>query len=281
MGIATKVFTASNDTSIHEVLQKIQSNFIKHIVVEVKNKPVGIVTERDINKFLENDKTARALQEISIEQVMEKNPILITDGDSDQLSQAAEHMSIFKIGSVILVDSNGHLEGIITKTDITKVYGAVYGGKFKVKDYMSHKVLTCRKSDSLEFALNMINQNDVSRLVVTDNNGKALDVITTNDFLLNSSYFTKDPTTTREYLLPIDAKKMCVDDLISNELVAVNLEDDLSVASQKMIKNHINGIPVIDETDRLVGIVSTFDVVNAFVKVPLTEDLLQKYSKLY
>ncbi|MDH3833403.1 MAG: CBS domain-containing protein [Nitrosopumilus sp.] len=275
------VTTVTPDTSIHEVLQKMQSNFIKHIVVEEKNKPVGVVTERDINKYLENDKTARTLEAISIEQVMEKNLILITDGASDHLNRAAERMDVFKIGSVILVDSNGNLAGIITKTDITKVYGAVYGGKFKVKDYMSRKVFTCRKSDSLRFALNMINQNDVSRLVVTDNNGKPHGVITTNDFLIHSSYFTKDKTETREYLLPVDSKNMCVDDLVSDELLAVNLEDDLSIVAQKMIKNHIHGIPVIDDNDNLVGIVSNLDVVRAFVKVPLTEDLLQKYSKLY
>ena len=275
------VTTVTPDTSIHEVLHKMQSNFIKHIVVEEKNKPVGVVTERDINKFLENDKTARILEEISIEQVMGKNLIIITDGASDHLNRAAERMDVFKIGSVILVDSNGNLAGIITKTDITKVYGAVYGGKFKVKDYMSRKVFTCRKSDSLRFALNMINQNDVSRLVVTDNNGKPHGVITTNDFLIHSSYFTKDKTETREYLLPADSKNMYVDDLVNNELLAVNLEDDLSIVAQKMSKNHIHGIPVIDDNDNLVGIVSNLDVVKAFVKVPLTEDLLQKYSKIY
>jgi len=275
------VTTVTPDTSIHEILQKMQSNFIKHIVVEEKNKPVGVITERDINKFLENDKTARTLEEISIEQVMEKNLITITDGATDHLNRAAERMDVFKIGSVILVDSNVNLTGIITKTDITKVYGAVYGGKFKVKDNMSRKVFTCRKSDSLRFALNMINQNDVSRLVVTDNNGKPHGVITTNDFLIHSSYFTENKIGTREYLLPVDSEKMCVGDLVSNELLAVNLEDDLSIVAQKMIKNHIHGIPVIDDNDNLVGIVSNLDVVKAFVKVPLTKDLLQKYSKLY
>ncbi|MDH3766741.1 MAG: CBS domain-containing protein, partial [Nitrosopumilus sp.] len=62
------------------------------------------------------------------------------DGTSDYLSQAAQRMHTFKIGSVIIVDSNGDLVGMITKTDITKVYGTVYGAKFKVKDYMSKKV---------------------------------------------------------------------------------------------------------------------------------------------
>ncbi|MDH3856187.1 MAG: CBS domain-containing protein [Nitrosopumilus sp.] len=281
MVIATNVTTVTPEVSIKGVLQKMQSNFTKYIVVQENNKPVGIVTERDINKFLENDKTARALEEISIEQVMEKNPIIITDGTSDHVNQAAKDMNIFKIGSVIIVDSNGNLAGIITKTDITKVYGAVYGAKFKVKDHMSRKVVTCRKSDSLRFALNMINQNDISRLVVTNNNGKPLGVITTNTFLTHSSYFTKDKDGTREYLLPTDSENMCVGDLVSKELLAVNLEDDLSIAAQKMIKNNINGIPVTDDNDQLVGVVSNLDIVKAFVKVPLTEDLLQKYSELY
>ncbi len=280
MANTTDVITVTPDASINDVLQKMQLNFIKRIVVEVKNKPVGIVTERDINKFLENDKTARALEEISIKQVMTKNPITITDGASDRLNQAASRIDTFKIGSVIIVDSNGNLAGVITKSNITKVYGTIFGAKFKVKDYMSHKVFTCRKSDSLRFALNMINQNDISRLVVTDNNGKPLGVITTNSFLIHRSYFTKDNTGTREYLLSVDSEKMCVGDLVSKELLAVNLDDDLSIAAQKMIKNHINGMPVIDNTGKLVGVVSNLDVVKAFVHVASTDDLLE-YSKFY
>ena len=276
----TDVITVTPDASINDVLQKMQLNFIKRIVVEVNNKPVGIVTERDINKFLENDKTARALKEIPIKQVMTKNLITITDGPNDHLNQAATRMDTFKIGSVIVVDSNGNLAGIITKTDITKVYGAVYGGKFQVKDYMTQKVFTCRKSDSLRFALNMINQNDISRLVVTDNNGKPLGVITTNTFLIHSSYFTKGKTRTREYLFSVDSEDMCVGDLVSKELLTVNLEDDLSIAAQKMIKNQINGIPVVDDKNELVGVVSNLDIVKAFVRVESTEHLLE-YSKFY
>ena len=269
------------DTSIYDVLQKMQSNFVKHIIVVAKKKPVGIVTERDIDKFLENDKTAKALREISIKQVMEKNLIVITNGESKSISQAAKRMHAFKIGSVIVVDVNGNLEGLITKTDVTKVYGIVYGAKFKVKDYMTSKVFTCREDDSLRFALNMINQNGISRLVVTDNNGKPIGIVTANDFLIHSSYFTKEESETRKYLLPEDSENMCIGDLVNEELLTVNLEDDLAIAAQKMIKNHVHGIPVVGVTNKLVGVVSNSDVVRAFVRVPLTEELLQKYSHLY
>ena len=81
-----KLITARPDDSINDVLQKMQTNFIKHIVIKVNNKPVGIVTERDINKFLENDKTARALEEISIKQILKKDPVTITDDSNDIIS---------------------------------------------------------------------------------------------------------------------------------------------------------------------------------------------------
>ena len=104
MANTTDVITVTLDASINDVLQKMQLNFIKRIVIEVEKKPVGIVTERDINKFLENDKTARALEEIPIKHVMKKNLITITDGSNDHLTQVATRMDTFKIGSVIMVD---------------------------------------------------------------------------------------------------------------------------------------------------------------------------------
>ena len=281
MNNVSVVVTVNLGTSLKDVLQKMQSGFIKHIVVESEGKPVGIVTERDINRFLDHDKTARALEEISVEQVMIKDLVTIASDTSDLFNRVAESMNIFKIGSVILIDSDKRLTGIVTKTDITKVYGTVYGGKFKVKDYMIRKVFTCRKSDSLRFAINMINQNRISRLIVTDNDGKALGVISTNNFLTHSLYFTEDKIQNRDYLLPSESKDTTVGDLVDGELLAINLNDDLAVAAQKMVKNHINGIPVVDDFSNLVGVIGSLDVVRAFVKVPLTADLMEKYSKLY
>jgi len=48
-----------------------------------------------------------------------------------------------------------------------------------------------------------------------------------------------------------------------------------------MIKNQINGIPVVDDTSKLVGVVSNLDVVKAFVQAVSTEHLLLEYSKFY
>jgi len=267
--------------SIHDALVKMQLNFIKRIVIADENKPIGIVTERDINRFLENDKTARALNEIPVSHVMRKNPITIVDGLEDHFQQCTTRMDTFKVGSIVMVDSDGKLIGIVTKTDITKAFSVIYGGKCRVKGYMSEKVITCRVSDTLRFALNMINTNNISRLVVTDNNGNPTGIITTNTFLTHSSYFANGKTRTRDYLLPTkNEAELCVGDLVQKELVTVSPEDDLATAAHLMIKNEISGIPVVNDK-KLVGIITKFDVVRAFSDAGINEKLKTRYKNTY
>ena len=276
------VITVGSESSIFETLRQMQTNFIKRMVVVSKNKPVGIVTERDINKFLENDKTAKALDEIPIKHVMQKNVITISDGQEDHFNQCATRMDTFKIGSVVLVDDDGNIIGIVTKTDLTKAYSMVYGGKYHVKDYMTEKVVTCRNSDSLKLALSLMNQNNVSRLVVTDENGSPIGLITTNTLLTHSDYFSKGETRSRDYLLPIGKnEKLNVEDLVNDELLTIDKEDDLANAASMMIKNKISGIPVIDENKKLVGVVSKADIVKAFTVVGSHQELKTKYAEYY
>ena len=275
------VIIVEPEASIHDTLVQMQTNFIKRIVVASKNKPVGVVTERDISKFLEQDKTAKALNEIPVKYVMKKAPIVIPDGIDDHLEQCATRMETFNIGSVILVNDSGDLIGIVTKTDITKAYSKIYGGQYKVKNYMTKKLITCRKTDSLRFALNMINKNNISRLIVTDNKGKPEGIITTNNFLTHSDYFSKGTTRTRDYLLPLKSQNLQVKDLLTEDLLTIEEGEDLAKAATLMIKNKISGIPVVDGKKNLVGVIDKSDIVRAFNYVKTDKELSQKYGDLY
>jgi CBS-domain-containing membrane protein len=278
---SSPVITVQPESSIFDALLQMQTNFVKHIVVAVKNMPIGIVTERDINRFLGEYKTAHALDEIPIKHVMQRNVISITDGTEDHFDQCAARMETFKIGSVILVDDNGELVGIVSRTDLTKSYASIFSGKYLVKNFMSKKVVTCRKSDSLKFALSLMNKNQVSRLVVTDENGYPVGLISTNTLLTHSDYFTKGNTRSRDYLIPKNKEKLTVKDLLTDEFLTINEEEDLALAASKMIKNKVGGIPVMDSNRNLIGIVSKTDVVKAFSIVGPHEELKAKYKESY
>jgi predicted transcriptional regulator len=277
---STPVISVEPDSSVFETLQKMQSRFVKRLVITDGTKPLGIITERDINKFLEEDKTSRAVDEIPIKHLMQKNIVLITDGLEDDYYQCASKMENLKIGSVILVDKNGDLSGLISRTDLVKTYANVFGGKYLVKDFMSKEIVTCRKSDSLKFVLSLMNKNKVSKLIVTDNTGLAIGLITTNTLLTHSDYFTRGHTRSRDYLLPLD-KEVIVNDLLEDNLVTIEEHEDLAKAASQMIKYKISGIPVLDSNQNLVGLVSKTDIVRAFSYVMPHEQLKFRYKEMY
>jgi len=269
---SSKVITVNKDSSIFEALQKMQLNLIKRVVITEGTKPLGIITERDINKFLKEDKTARAINEIPVKHVMEKNIVLITDDLENDFYQCASKMENLKIGSVILVNKNGDLSGIVSRTDLAKAYANLFGGKYLVKEFMSTKIVTCRKSDSLKLVLNLIDQNKISRLVVIDKNGIVVGLISTNLLLSNSDFFTRDISNSRDYLIPSN-DDVIVSDLLDENLITINENEDLAKAASLMIKYKISGIPVLDSKEKLIGIISKTDIVKAFSLVASHEKL--------
>ena len=277
---SSKVITVNKDSSVFEALQKMQFNSIKRVVITEGNKPLGIITERDINKFLKEDKTLRMINEIPVKHVMEKNIVLITDDLENDFYQCASKMENLKIGSIILTDKNGDLSGIVSRTDLVKAYANLFGGKYLVKEFMSTKIITCRKSDSLKLALSLIDQNKISRLVVIDKNGEVVGLISTNLLLSNSDFFTKNISKSRDYLYPSN-NDVNVSDLLDTNLVTINENEDLAKAANLMIKYKISGIPVLDSTGKLVGLVSKTDIVKAFSLVIPHEQLKLKYKEMY
>ena len=267
------VVTLSKENTIHDALHLMQKNNIKRIVIVEKDAPVGIITERDIGNFLESDKTARNLDEIAIKEIMSCNLVTVSADQTDLLSQCAIRMDTFQISSVVIVNENGKLVGITTKSDLVHNFAIHYPRMYKVKDYMSKRIMTCRHTDSLYFGLDMLNKNKISRLVVTNNDGKAMGLITYDSFLRNSNYF-KNPS--RNYLLPEDSGKgMTVGDIVGSELITVSSEDDLVKAANLMIEYKVSGIPVVDAND-LQGVISATDIVKAFTEVETHKRLAKK-----
>lgn len=269
------VITLGPEDSINDALFMMKKNDIKRIVVVNNDIPVGMVTERDIGRFLQNDKTSRMLDQIHLNEIMNRNIFAISKDQDELLVQCAIRMDAFQIGSIVIVD-NEKLVGIVTKSDLTKDFSNSFAGAFKVKDYMNTKMITCRNSDSLLFALTMLNRNKIARLVVTDNDGRPVGIVSYDTFLRNSRYFESEKQNTRDYLLPKDsAKELLVSDLVGNELLTVEFNDDLAKAARLMVEYNISGIPVVDENGNLEGVISATDVTRAYHEVKV-HAILQK-----
>ncbi len=279
---SSPVVTLNDEYTIDHVLLKMQLNHIKTVVITSKGKPKGVITETDIVKFLEDDKTDRALDKIPVTELMKKRLITIAQDQHDRLHQCASRMEIFKIGAVIVLDDDGYATSITTKTDITNAYSESYQGKYKVKDFMSKMVITCRKSDSLKFVLNIINKNNISRLIVTDNDGNPVGVVTRNTFVRHTSNFKKLSSKSTDFWKPTELDSLLpIETLMHPDLFTVNLEDDLANAAHIMIDKIVSGLPVVDKSRNLVGLISKSDIVRAFSQVESNTILLEKYKQTH
>ena len=273
---SSPVITLSQDKSVHDAIIVMLQKGIKQVVIVKGEIPIGVITERDIGRFLERDTSSRALDVIRIEEIMNQSIVTINEEQEDLSKQAAIRMITFQISSVIIVDENGKLKGIITKSDIVKNFEQICAGTYRVRNYMSKKLMTCRKTDSLIFALRMLNKSKISRLVVTDNEGEAVGIISYDTFLRNSGYF-KAEKATRDYLLPsMSAKNMTAGDLLSSDLLVVRADDDLAQSARLMIEYKVNGMPVIDNDGNLDGIISSTDVVRAYSEIETHFRLIKK-----
>lgn len=275
----TPVVTLTQEDSIHDALLLMQKNDIKRIVIVRRNIPIGIITERDIGKFLDRDKTMRTLDQISVGEIMSRNPVTltVTISQSDHLNQCAIRMETFQISSVIVINDEGKLIGITTKSDLVKNFAVLYAGSYRVNNYMTRKIVTCRKSDSLLYVLNMLIKNKIARVVVTDNIGKPIGIVTYDTFLRNSKYFKTSKHPTRNYLLPKStANNLEISDLMGNDLLTIEAEEDLAKAAQLMNRYKVSGIPVVDKDGNLEGIVSSSDITRAYSEVETHYRLIKK-----
>ncbi|QPC85185.1 CBS domain-containing protein [Phototrophicus methaneseepsis] len=120
------VLTASPDMPISDAHQIMKERGIRRLPVVEHEKLVGIVTIGDVREASPSDATTLSIWELNylwaqltVGKIMSKN-VLTVKADTPILD-AAEMMLENKISGLPVVGKGGHLEGIITESDIFRL----------------------------------------------------------------------------------------------------------------------------------------------------------------
>jgi CBS domain-containing protein len=132
---------------------------ISRVVIAKENKPLGIITEKDIARFLYTEVPNRRLNEITSNEIMNKD--LIKVEEQTNLNICARMMLENKISSIIVVDNGGDLKGIFTKSDLVDAYARHYPRKLKVEQYMTKKVITVVPDENLHMILLLMSESNI------------------------------------------------------------------------------------------------------------------------
>ncbi|MCS7103176.1 MAG: CBS domain-containing protein [Candidatus Korarchaeum sp.] len=119
---------------------------------------------------------------LKIEDFMVRNPVSVPD--TATIDDAIRLMWENRIGSVLVVNGEGKLRGIVTQRDLLYAgYKGLIGKDISIKEVMSENPITGKPSDSLEEATRRMRVNDISHLPIVDEEGRPVGIFSMRDVI--------------------------------------------------------------------------------------------------
>lgn len=131
-----------------------------------------------------------------------------------------------------------------------------------VGEVMTRKVVTITENDTLASLASGIERFRFRHLPVVDD-GKLVGLVTHSDLLHASSSFLSSEAEQRNELIHKQPAKL----IMQRDVVTVSAEDTLVDAAKLMWEGKFGCLPVVDDDDVLVGIVTQADFLKIFMRL--------------
>jgi len=139
-----------------------------------------------------------------------------------------------------------------------------------VRDVMHEGVITCKPDTPVTEVIHTMNEYDISALVVVDDEGYAVGVVSRTD-LVNAGFVTP-------YLHHF--RGMTAEHLMSSPVIAVGPDTPLTEAARILREKRIHRLVVVNEEDpdhlRPIGILSVTDLVRELEELAPAERLKER-----
>jgi CBS domain-containing protein len=144
------------------------------------------------------------LMTLTISDIMRKK--LETIEEMASVQEAAKKMKDKDVSSLVVVDTNGKPQGLVTERDLARkvCINDVRTSTVTNKEIMSSPLITINAASSPSIAADMMLQNNVRHLLVVDdkdNSNKAVSIITPRDFTRYQEYAANEDKDAIEKIL--------------------------------------------------------------------------------
>lgn len=133
-----------------------------------------------------------------------------------------------------------------------------------VKDHMTKDPVTITKDVKISKAVDIMSKGKFHRLPIVDESSKLIGLITGGLVTKKSG---ANATSLSIYELNYLLSKTKVEDIMLTDIKTITEDAFIEEAAQKMLDEGISVLPVIDEDDHVVGIITEKDIFQAFTDV--------------
>jgi acetoin utilization protein AcuB len=134
--------------------------------------------------------------------------------------------------------------------------------KTKVSEWMTSQVITTRRNTSISSAHQLMSENFVRRLPVVED-GKLVGIITIGDVREASP---SDATTLSIWELNYLWAQLTVEKVMRRPVQTVKPDSLMLDAAELMLEHKVSGLPVLNENNELVGIITESDIFRMLVR---------------
>lgn len=146
-------------------------------------------------------------------------------------------------------------------------------GELLVNDYMTHQAICVDDSSRLTKAIRIMDDEDFSVLPVIDSQGNMVGILSSSDLIeithevqADLSALTYVNEKTRSFLIQMlmdQGDTTLVRDVMTSNVETTTPQTNLVVAARKLVDRHFHHLPVVDDSGKPIGILSSTDLVRA------------------
>jgi CBS domain-containing protein len=127
---------------------------------------------------------------------------------------------------------------------------------YKCRDVMKTELRYCLPGDPVVNVAEMMMTTDVGPVIIVENemNRKLTGIVTDYDLATKVMAAGRDPQTTK------------VEEVMTRKVFSVRADDDVIRALVLMNQLQLRRVPVVDQSERIVGILTQADAITRFVR---------------
>jgi acetoin utilization protein AcuB len=133
-----------------------------------------------------------------------------------------------------------------------------------ISEWMSRDVITVTPDTSMMKASKILKEKNIRRLPVVDENGRIVGILTDRDIKEASP---SKATTLDVHELYYLLSEIKIKDIMTKNPFCVNENGTVEKAAVIMREKKVEGLPVVDDEDKVVGIITETDIFNVMIDI--------------
>jgi CBS domain-containing protein len=255
------VTIAPSDSLLAARNAMLQNHVSQLVVVDQRHRPIGLISKRDIARFILEDISTRDLKDIPLSEASSKS--ISTIKQDLPVINAARRFDADNLAYAV-VENENPLMGIITETDLCHYFSQKSPGLYNVKEFMQSDFIFAKSTYPVIHVAHAIVYRQPSVPVIDEG---LVGILTLSDILSIKERLPRSENNRLRCQNDENAALITTKDLMTRNPTVTHEGTDLAQAAQIITTKGVGSLPVTDNNSKVVGLLAKHDIVRALGQI--------------